>query len=250
MENNKPYGIIYRAYNIISEKCYIGKTTKTLSKRISGHYSSENCIHMHRALMIYPKETWEWKIIDIGNNAEDLANKEKFWIKFYNARINGYNCTDGGEGSEGVIVSKEHKFKTRNTLLEKTELNWRSPRKMASRPVRCIETGEKFFSASDASRKTGITSSGISAVCRGANKTSGGYHWEFLKGKEALEMLPNAIYCVELNRYYDNVREACNQERFHATNLGKTLKKGDPYEPKEYAGYTFYWVNPQYHLSE
>lgn len=45
------------------------------------------------------------------------------------------------------------------------------------KPVRCIETGEVYYSANEAERQTGVNSSHIGEVCRGIQKTAGGYHW-------------------------------------------------------------------------
>jgi hypothetical protein len=73
------------------------------------------------------------------------------------------------------------------------------------------------------------------------------YHWRDLSLEEKIKISPNAIYCVEKNKYYENVRQARLQDRFHQGNLGLAMKKGAPEEPKYYAGHTFYWVNPQYH---
>jgi hypothetical protein len=50
--NQIPYGLIYRANNLISGKSYIGKTIQTLKKRISGQsrlgipHSKEVCKEM------------------------------------------------------------------------------------------------------------------------------------------------------------------------------------------------------------
>ena len=36
----------------------------------------------------------------IENCSNEIVNdREQYWIKFYNAYENGYNCTLGGEGS-------------------------------------------------------------------------------------------------------------------------------------------------------
>lgn len=49
--------------------------------------------------------------------------------------------------------------------------------------VRCIETGEIFSSALQASKKVGLKSSaGISKCCSGERRTAGKLHWEFVKG--------------------------------------------------------------------
>lgn len=49
-----------------------------------------------------------------------------------------------------------------------------------SKAVRCVETGKTYTSGYAVQRATGIQQSGISACCRGRQKTAGGYHWEFV----------------------------------------------------------------------
>ena len=46
--------------------------------------------------------------------------------------------------------------------------------------VRCIETGEEFFSGKEAYRATGIDASSINRVCNGIRKSAGGYRWEYV----------------------------------------------------------------------
>ena len=115
------------------------------------------------------------------------------------------------------------------------------------KPIKCVELNQNFISYSEAGRKTGANVNSIRRVIKGELKTAGGYHWELLQGKERLQCCPNAIYCVELNKIYDNVRQARIEDRFHEGNLGQALKEGPADEPKKYAGYTFYWINPEYH---
>lgn len=47
-----------------------------------------------------------------------------------------------------------------------------------SKKVKCIETGSVYGGIAEAERKTGIRH--ISSVCRGARKTAGGYHWQYV----------------------------------------------------------------------
>lgn len=68
---------------------------------------------------------------------------------------------------------------------------WATPREQAnnrrphkkntanSRPVRCVETGKTYPSMGEAERQTGIDHGNISKVCRGRQKTAGGYRWQF-----------------------------------------------------------------------
>ena len=53
----------------------------------------------------------------------------------------------------------------------------RAPAKGKVRKVKCVETDKVYESAAEAGRKTGVSASGISACCRGSQKTAGGYHW-------------------------------------------------------------------------
>ena len=70
----------------------------------------------------------------------------------------------------GKKFSEEHKQK----LVENSAM---------AKPVRCVETGEVFSSALQASKKVGLKSSaGISKCCSGERKTAGEFHWEFVKG--------------------------------------------------------------------
>lgn len=73
-------------------------------------------------------------------------------------------------------------------------LNKKSGTLIPPKPVRCIETGEKFRSVSDAARAVGVTQGAVSACLNGQKnrsfrggewkeyraKTAGGYHWEFI----------------------------------------------------------------------
>ena len=51
--------------------------------------------------------------------------------------------------------------------------------KCRSKKVICIETGEIYCNAREASEKTGACYSKIGACCRGERKTCGGFHWEY-----------------------------------------------------------------------
>lgn len=47
--------------------------------------------------------------------------------------------------------------------------------------VRCIETGQEFYSASEAARFYNLSGDTVSAACRGDIQTACGYHWEYVK---------------------------------------------------------------------
>lgn len=50
--------------------------------------------------------------------------------------------------------------------------------------VVCVETKTLFMSIKEAGEKTGINPSAIANCCRGASKSAGGFHWEYVDNKK------------------------------------------------------------------
>lgn len=90
-------GIIYRAFNKVSEKSYIGQTTRTLEIRKQQHlYTTIKADYKFgRALQKYKPEDWEW-IILAEVLVEELDEYERFFINDLNTFKQGYNTLDGG----------------------------------------------------------------------------------------------------------------------------------------------------------
>lgn len=241
-------GIIYSARNKKNGKRYIGQTIHSLEKRIRVHFSNNsNCPYFHRAIEKYDRQDWEWSIIDKANTREDLDRKERFWISFFESNIpeKGYNISSGGQGLSAPKTN-EQKQKVRASMLRAVSNNY--PKKGVNiKPIKCLETGKGYLSISQASRETNITPEAIRRSIKEGPSEKREYNWILLTGEERLRFLPNAIYCVELDKIYDNIRHARTEDRFHEGNLSKAMSSGLPDEPKTYAGYTFYWINPDYH---
>lgn len=109
--------IIYKATNLINGKIYIGKTGRTLKKRIKEHLyeaSSNRCCYLlHKAIRKYGSENFKWEIIDRCLFEESLNELEKYYIKKFNSlKPNGYNIYEGGEGiTLGTKMSTETRQK-------------------------------------------------------------------------------------------------------------------------------------------
>lgn len=91
-------GIIYRVYNKVSGKSYIGQTRTTLYIRKQQHLNNR-VRHDHyfsRALRKYEESDWEWTVLkEVKLNK--LDEYEKFFIKDLNTYgKGGYNGTLGG----------------------------------------------------------------------------------------------------------------------------------------------------------
>lgn len=101
-----------------NNKMYIGKTIHDLETRKSQHKSDmkrdKNNKAFYNAIKKYGWDELTWSIIDTAEIEEELSEKEKYWIKYYNTYIHfknsmGYNSTLGGEGTSGYKYSEELK---------------------------------------------------------------------------------------------------------------------------------------------
>lgn len=106
-----------------SGKKYIGITSKEKpeyrwGKNGERYLEKKNGKYRHpamaNALLKYPNwDEWEHDILFQGLTKENAQDIEKDLIKLYNTKDYkyGYNCTDGGEGASGVVMSEEAKEK-------------------------------------------------------------------------------------------------------------------------------------------
>lgn len=95
-------GCIYKITNIKDNKSYIGQTRTTLAHRYSGHWSnalSKNGPQypMYQDMKKLGKDNFTVEQIEECPN-DQLNDKEKYWIAYYDTFNNGYNQTKGGAG--------------------------------------------------------------------------------------------------------------------------------------------------------
>lgn len=101
--------IVYKITNKINGKIYIGQTVRSLEKRWSCHCSaSSKCLAISRAIQKYGKDNFSIEVIDTATSKNELNEKEKYWIAYYDSVNCGYNCTYGGDG---VVATDEVKRK-------------------------------------------------------------------------------------------------------------------------------------------
>lgn len=120
------YGVIYKATNIKNGKVYIGQTVQELWARKAHHkHHAVNNIKdniFSRAIRKYGFDNFIWEVIDYADSREELNEKEIHWISFYNSHgVNGYNETDGGEGTAGYQISDEVKAKISKTRIKRMD---------------------------------------------------------------------------------------------------------------------------------
>jgi group I intron endonuclease len=207
---------IYRHTNKINGKSYIGQTCQDPQKRWSnGHgYNAKKQQIFYRAIAKYGWDNFEHEILEDGIASLSEANeREKFWIANYHTwaydpNCNGYNMTQGGDGSPGRKMSDNTKAKLRKS-------------------VYCDELDQVFESLSAASAATGCLVCKISLCCSGKANTAKGYHWRFvddtlasagqqqanIRSKKKLEYYKSKsipVYCIVDNKkiYFDSKTQA------------------------------------------
>ena len=103
---------IYKIENKTNGLVYIGQS-KNIEKRLADHkrisYSPkapEYNNQIHTAIRKYGIDNFIYSTIE-ECPINELNNREKYWVKYYDSYINGYNGTEGGDFSE-VDNSGEH----------------------------------------------------------------------------------------------------------------------------------------------
>lgn len=99
---------IYKITNLINNKCYIGKTERTIEERWKEHLKKRNTIDLplYRAFKKYGIDNFQITTLE-ECPSELVDDRETYWILFYNSCEDGYNCTLGGEGGLLYLPEKE-----------------------------------------------------------------------------------------------------------------------------------------------
>ena len=93
---------IYRIYNKVNNKSYIGATRWHFKKRYSGGrwWDTTHSIHLKKAVVKYGLENFDWEVLWEGES-EDLDCLEKLYINQYSSVVpNGYNSTIGAKSGK------------------------------------------------------------------------------------------------------------------------------------------------------
>ena len=96
---------IYKITNKINGHCYIGQSVD-INRRWQSHrknYGIESNISLYQAFNKYGLDNFSFEIVE-ECSIEELNDKEKFYIEYFQSYINGYNMTKGGEGTPGGVV--------------------------------------------------------------------------------------------------------------------------------------------------
>ena len=93
-------GVIYIIKNVVANKVYIGQTIN-FNRRKSEHkfslkYNKCDNRYIQGDLNKYGIDSFKFEILEDNVNAENLLERETYWINFYKTKDFGLNTTRGG----------------------------------------------------------------------------------------------------------------------------------------------------------
>ncbi|MBQ3441683.1 MAG: GIY-YIG nuclease family protein [Selenomonadaceae bacterium] len=106
------YGVIYKITNQLDGKSYVGQTTRTIEERFKEHAKCKTT-YIGNAIRAHGVENFSIEVIEECDTREQLNEREIFWIVTLNCKHpNGYNLTEGGDGSKGFTEEALSKMRT------------------------------------------------------------------------------------------------------------------------------------------
>lgn len=171
---------IYTHTNMTNGKIYVGLTSMTPEERWRNGKRYKEGTHFRNAIDKYGWDNFEHKIIKENLTKDEASYWEQYYISFYNSsdRKYGYNMSSGGEhGGHPQTAETRRKISENGFhqgMKNKTHSDDTKKKMSESR------TGKKF---SDESK-------------------------DKLR-KAALNNMGRLFLCIELNRIFDNLNDAC-----------------------------------------
>lgn len=108
--------VVYKIENNADGRVYIGQTNSLQRRMIQHRCEKRRCVD--KSINKYGIKSFAVSVIDEAKTRDELNEKEKYWIQFYDCRFpKGYNFTDGGDGSPGHTMSEENKIKLRDSRI-------------------------------------------------------------------------------------------------------------------------------------
>lgn len=180
---------MYKVYvhtNKITGKKYVGITKLDPKVRWQNGHGYSHQDKFYPDILKYGWDNFEHEIMFDGLTKQEAHVKEAELIKLYDSVKNGYNSNCAIFDDEGNPIYCNYEYKTRAENNGDMKSYYQCKLK-GLRLVHCIETGESYSTATEASKATGVDCSSISKVCRGERKSAGKHpdtgeplHWKFL----------------------------------------------------------------------
>lgn len=110
------YGYIYKTTNLVNGKIYIGKHK---AQQFEPEVYIGSGLLLREAINKYGIDSFVQELVEICDTRESLDEREKYWIKYYDATNNniGYNLTFGGDGGDTLSLLNKNKLQERGSKI-------------------------------------------------------------------------------------------------------------------------------------
>lgn len=114
-KKNRAVYRIWHNKSITGRVGYVGKDSHSPRRlNLRTRVNEKDSVKLYAAFQLYPIWLWQVEILAKGFKSDKALNEaEKYWIKKFDSKNKGYNCTDGGDGGTGRVVSEETRAKLR-----------------------------------------------------------------------------------------------------------------------------------------
>ena len=209
---------IYKITNLKNNLVYIGQTVNFGIRR-RDHWSDKTNDDLHNDIQKLGREYFKFEIIE-KCDVDQLAEREKYWIEYYDSYNMGYNNTEGGSGNK---------------------LNAKNSQCMPVYAYNLDGTfAAEYYSIASAMRKLNMKSNNITRciIHNDNHHHSGGFMWRTYKTDQIPAFEKNlggkSIYCYDLNtrlfvKEYKTVTEAgielCGKRTPHICSAANGSRK-------------------------
>lgn len=152
--------IVYQHKNKITNKSYIGITSRSPHLRWKNGNGYTNHPKFYPAICKYGWDSFEHIILKEGLSQDEACEWEKFYIKYFNSYLDGYNASEGGEsGSNGCnkeLKNREKISKGMKKYLKEhpDELQKRIQQLRSAKPQARIDGMKKYYASLSSEQKS------------------------------------------------------------------------------------------------
>lgn len=224
-------------------KKYIGITSVGIDRRWG--YNGNGYIGQifYNAIQKYGWNNIKHEILNQNISEKDAKKLEKYYIKKYDTFKNGYNFTEGGEGTCGVIYTDARREKLSKSLKgRKISERCKEVHRLRCKPVYQIDIySKKIISVYDSAQKAcdelGFKrKEGITNCANRRCKTAYGFIWRYVEEYDPNEeynlsyVHNNNIFQIDKNtkeiiKKYNSFAEAEKETNIKATNIYEVCKE-------------------------
>ena len=231
---------IYKIENIINGKVYVGQSIN-IKARWKDHINSLNRKSSHSVLLQrawdkYKEDNFTFEILELCT--EDMLDElEIKYIELYDSCNNGYNIESGGNSNK--CLSEETKQKLRESRIgmshsdetrrkmsvsrigKKNGMYGRSHSEESKRKMSESKKGKRGHPCSDEQKKIARLANTGKILSESTRKKIS----EANKGNIPFNKNLKPVYCVELDRAFDNASSASKELKISSSNIISCCEK-------------------------